>query len=79
MNLKVHGHASVIHLLVNRAEADIKFYADRLGALNESGFSPGTMPIMQLTTDAKILRDLADRLDVEKEKLIGNVHLEAAE
>lgn len=79
MSFKIHGMANVIHLIVNRAELDIKFYLDRMASLNESGFHPGTMPIINMTTDARILRELADRIDAEKAKLIGDVHLIAAE
>jgi hypothetical protein len=62
-NFPIHDLCWRIHQRTNLYEADVKHWLRNLAELNQSGFSPETTPMLQLETDAGVLRQLAILID----------------
>ena len=68
----IHHYTDAVHSVTDRAEGGLNLFLDKLADLHDSGWSPNTLPMMHLANDARTLRALADRIDAEREKLIGS-------
>lgn len=65
----VHHVCADLHSRTNMFEMDAKHYLWKLAELKQSGFDRGTLPMMQLVADSKVLRELADAIDKQHEEL----------
>ena len=75
MTFPIHNICADLHHRTNMFEIDVKYWLNKLAELNQSGFAIGTLPMLQLKHDSKVLRDLADAIDVEWNKLIQTEEL----
>lgn len=60
----------VIKNYVNMAEKEVGWAVRELAILDERGWNPETTPLIQLEGSAGALRDLAAKIDREREKLL---------
>ena len=73
MSIVIHRLTDAVHSIVDRTEDGLKLFLDKIDRTHDSNWSPETLPMIHLANDARKLRDLADRIDAEREKLIGSV------
>lgn len=66
----VHRLAASIRNQTNNYEKDMKYWLHKLNALNASGFSVDSIPMIQLATDAKTLQTIADAIETARFLLI---------
>lgn len=52
----------IVHALVSRLDSDIGYYLDSLETENDSGWSPETLQMIQMSGDVKMLHLLSLRL-----------------
>lgn len=55
---------------VDVVQKEVEWAVRELSILDESNWSPETTPLIQLENSAEILRELAARIDHERERLL---------
>jgi len=75
MSNDIHRLTAAVHSIVDNAESGLTLFLDKIDTAHDRGWSPETLPIIHMANDAATLRMLADRIDVERERL---VRMEAA-
>ena len=78
MNDQLNRLSEIIRAAVNCAERELKWSIGQLERVEASGFHPECLAIIRLEADARVLRQLAERIENKRAELIGR-HLEAAE
>lgn len=78
MSEQIHRLTDAVHSIVDRAEDGLRLFLDKIERAHEAGWSPDTLPLIHMANDARTLRMLADRIDTEREKLIGQAEQENA-
>jgi hypothetical protein len=69
MTFPVHHLCASLHVQVGSFESDAKHWLAELAKLHEFGFAPTTLPMLQMADDERNLRQLADAIKQQREKL----------
>ena len=64
----------IVHNYAIAAERNITHFLSRMES-SDGGYSPNCLSMIWLEDDAKALRALADRIDAERARLVGNAQL----
>jgi hypothetical protein len=76
---RIRAYCEAIHFIVDRTHDGLGLFLDKSASLSDTDWSPDTIWMRRLASDANELRVLADRIDAERERLIGPTHSVAAE
>ena len=68
-NHPTHRACEYIHEHTNRFEWAIRQHLEKIRIYDETGFSSETLSVIQMANDAKVLRELADKLDERIKRL----------
>ena len=58
----MHSKCQIVHALIERATADIRYYLDKIEQTNDTGWSPNSLRMIQMNNDAAELQCLAARV-----------------
>ena len=66
----VQTKCMIVHVLVDKLEADLGYYLDRLEADRDSGWSPETIQMIQMGNDSGNLDRLSLRIAALRKSMI---------
>lgn len=67
----VQTKCMIVHALVDRLEADLGYYLDRMESERDTGWSPETLQMIQMGNDVHVLHALSVRIATLRQSMIA--------